>query len=86
MNIYFCTISVFDIAMQEWQWFGDDEYKFILCKLDLFATLVKAETPCNLKTEQKWIMHMQISVLSHAWVWKPVDLGRGIQSCGYHGP
>ena len=27
-----------------------------------------------------------VPVLSHAWVWKPVDLGRGIQSCGYHGP
>ena len=25
-------------------------------------------------------------LLSHAWVWKPRDLGRGIQSCGYHGP
>ena len=25
-------------------------------------------------------------MLSHAWVWKPVDLGRGIQSYGYHGP
>ena len=24
--------------------------------------------------------------LFYAWVWKPVDLGHGIQSCGYHGP
>ena len=33
--------------------------------------------------------HLQrrfLYVLSHAWVWKRRDLGRGIQSCGYHGP
>ena len=27
-----------------------------------------------------------LCLLSHAWVWKRRDLGRGIQSCGYHGP
>ena len=36
-----------------------------------------------------WVQHLHCvenCVLSHAWLWKPVDLGRGIQSCWYHGP
>ena len=32
------------------------------------------------------LFRLQYIVLSHAWVWKRRDLGRGIQSCGYHGP